>query len=266
MILSDIRDIITKPDSQFDTIGSFILSCSEDIIYEGLIKSYPIEAIIKAVYSQIQPNRRIVAEYIDKDKLFNSFTLIIEKNFSQIDIESILHSGEVYGWVIPIILFCNKDNQKLIQLSKNDITKINFIEAITDNVDNIRIKFEAKFDVELEKKNWPEQLFCLAPKNVKAKIEKIGLVPKAGKNIDHNQSRIYFAFDKFDLLNEMLPQLKRYNPSYKDGYVLITLDTSKFLSNVRLFQDINWPRKAVYTLVNIPQKSFIDISTQQESL
>jgi hypothetical protein len=267
MKLSDIKDIIMSNEDDI-LPGSYIIASEfeyeQNLIYESLIKSYPIESIIAAVHSSTYPNGRIAAEYIDDTQLFNSFTLIIEiKNNQPIDVNDLLHSAKVYGWVIPIILFFNEVGNKLAMLSKKDITQSKVEEVFEQYTDisQVKLKFEAKYDVELEKKRWPSELYCIAPITVKHKIERNGLVPKAGRNVDHELDRIYFAFNKEDLINDMLPQLKRNNASYQKGTLLITIDTSKLPGNVRLFQDVNWPGQAVFTLVNVPQTCFKNVET-----
>jgi len=127
------------------------------------------------------------------------------------------------------------------------------------------LKAEAKFDIEIDKDKdyYPDELYCLAPFKVKHKIEKNGLIPKSGKNLDGQPDRIYLAFNKNNLITHMLPQLQAKDIRYDRGAILITVDCKRFKNSttnkIRFFNDINWPDEAVYTIVNIPPYYISDI-------
>lgn len=225
-----------------------------NLIYEGLIKSYPMHSVIAFIKSAFNINCSTLRK--DKQKLYNCFAL--DAKIEQIDFDKLLVALNRDGWYIAFInLYSNKELK--IKLEKN-ITADNIDKAIKEfNCDYFAARIEAKYDVEIERKFWPKELYCVAPFQVKNKIEKIGLVPKSGKNLDNQPERIYMGIYKDELINHMLPQLKQKDNRYKEGTILITLNTSEFPENVRLFDDINFPDGAVYTLVNIPPKCITEI-------
>lgn len=231
MKLDELFDI-TKP---FDPHQQSLLFDAQNEIYEGLIKSYPIDSIIS--WFSIQKLKVIKTHY-------NFF--VVECKRDEIDPKEILRMVNTHGWFISLIQF-DYDATKVI--NKN----INEESFNTYNADNLSLKIEAKFDIELSKTKFPKELYCLAPLQVKDKIAKIGLVPKSGKNVDNQPPRIYLSKYRDALINEMLPQLQNKDERYLKGAILITLNTQQFPDNVRLFIDENWKNRAYYAIVNIPR-------------
>jgi hypothetical protein len=226
---------------------------AEDLIYEGLITSYPMLNVIELVNNKL----KCQTVKLKKDNHFYYNCFAINAELNNFDVELLFKLLNQCGWYIALIKFYK--NKQQVGILKKNITK-DEIKQFNTTASHFSLKIEAKFDVQIDRKIWPKQLFCLAPKKVKSKILKQGLVPKSGKNLDNQPERIYLAFNKENLLKEMLPQLKRNDERYQSGTILITLDTNKLPDNVRLFDDINWPDDAVYTIVNIPKYAISDIT------
>ena len=214
-----------------------------DVLYEGLITSYPLPVIIQDLHHKLKCKTQRLRK--DKSSFYNCFS--ISGHTKDVDFSQLLSILNLGGWFIALAsLYTGKTLIK--ELRKN----ISLTDLQDDKATSFEMKIEAKFDTQLSKEYWPEKLYCLAPSIVKKKIEKVGLVPKAGKNLDNQPDRIYLGFDKDKLVREMLPQLRVNDRRYKEGCILTTIDASKLPSKVRLFDDINWPGDAVYTIVNIP--------------
>lgn len=227
---------------------------ADEALYEGLIKSYPMLRTIENVHYKLKcQTQKLLKD--DRKSYYNCFAINGEMN--SFDFQILLDVLNKCGWYIVLIKFYNGKKQ-LGELKKNisiDSIKENIKEATS-----FSLKVEAKFDVELDRKRWPAELFCLAPLKVKDKIKKTGLVPKSGANLDNQPERIYFAINKNKLIREMLPQLKKNDVRYEEGTILMTLDTTKFNNKTRLFEDINWPDEAYYTLTNIPSYAITNIT------
>lgn len=251
MKLSEIvsLDQLRRYDKQnFLQPGNSLLVASkyielEDKLYEGLITSYPLQKIIETIHSKLECKTRKLRK--DHKSFYNCFSIVgltEEMNFKQL--LSILNLG---GWYIALAnLYDGKT--RVAELRKN----ITLSDLQNGKASSFEMKVEARFDIQIDRKYWPNELYCLAPSKVRNKIEKIGLVPKSGNNLDNQPERIYLGFDSEKLISEMLPQLKRKDKRYDDGVILVAIDTKKLPSNVRLFDDINWPEDAVFAIVNIP--------------
>jgi hypothetical protein len=216
-----------------------------DELYEALTKSFSIQKTIESIHWKLKcQTQKLLKD--DRKSYYNCFA--INGNIEDFDFQILLDILNLCGWYIAFIRFYNKKNQ-IEELKKNiSIDQIKKINGAT----SFQLKVEAKFDVEIGRSDWKDELFCLAPLKVKAKIKKLGLVPKSGKNLDNQPDRIYLAFNKQELIRDMLPQLKRKDDRYIEGAILITVDPKNFNDKTRLFEDINWPDKAAYTLTNIP--------------
>lgn len=223
----------------------------EDALYEGLTFSYSMLKTIQTVHSKLDCKTAKLRR--DSKNFYNCFAVSGKIPF---DFQTFLSILGLCGWYIAFIEFSD-ENRKTETLKKNISLSTLMDKAI--NFTHFQLKVEAKFDTEIDRKLWPSKLYCLAPLNVKNKIEKIGLVPKSGKNLDNQPERIYFAINRANLINQMLPQLKKNDNRYNDGAILITVDTDKFPERIKLYDDINWPGDAVYTIVNIPPRTIIDI-------
>lgn len=211
----------------------------EQNLYEGLIVSYPISKVLSTIH--LTPN---FSKKCRTKRWQNTFAVIGE--VSDFDFKRLLQILSQCGWFIAKMRFTDNDNHTTSTLDK-DINLQSIMSSVDKESVYFELKAEAKYDIELERDHWPKLLYCLAPYEVRDKISKIGLVPKAGKNVDGQPERIYLGLDKDLLIKEMLPQLQ-----HKNGTILITCNTSKFPRHVRLFDDPNYSIDVVYSVVNLP--------------
>ena len=223
-------------------------------LYEGLILSYNLKTIIQMIVCGFKC--KVTTKHKSLNELCNFFAITIYvKDFNY---DKLLAQLTKAGWFIAEMQFFN--NAELLHKLTKNITKETVTKAIENKAITIlAMRFEPKFDTEIEREKLPDKLYCIAPNSVKAKIEKNGLIPKSGKNLDNHPERIYLALDKDKLISEMLPQLKlkdtRYSHHYdnsKVGTILITINTNIIPDHVRFFDDVHWTADAVYTVVNIP--------------
>lgn len=211
---------------------------SVNLLYEGLITSYPINKIIKHL------NHKGYKIY-SYDKDMNIFKVLIYHN-SENDLKRQLtklsQSATVFGWVI------SKYASGIIY----EPTLQSYLLAIDNlSINYTYLTFEAIYDIEL--KQIPNNLYHLTPKENGDKILKYGLTPKYQEKREYHPDRIYF-FDKYDenMLIQLATQLKNAdkNSKYKSGiYYLLNISNPQHkIPGLRLFKDPHYLDKGVYTL------------------
>ena len=139
---------------------------------------------------------------------------------------------------------------------KNDFEYIKYtkesLEEFIDKkqyLDGLTITLEAKFDIEIYPKEFPEKLYHICPQDNLKKILQIGLVPRSGSKIANHPERIYFSFSAGNAL-AIAKRFKEYGLEKANGYSLLEINTSK-INHLRMFEDPNFKKFGVYIMVNV---------------
>ena len=240
----------------WDKFNDLILE--QEKLYEGLIKTYPIEDTVKKLNKEY-PNNRI--EIYSNDKYLTKYISIeIDK---EIDSNNLLNTMNTYGW------FLSHPKPKFLN---DELKKIN------DNY-SVIFRFEAKYDTEVTNEIEPKRFLHLTQySNLKNIIEK-GLYPKTNSKVTYHPERIYLLpietkvnslmnlLKQFFILNlnvfgtDIKANIKKEN---NQKYVVIEINLGDTVSTeyntpkprIKFFRDPNAPG-GFYTLENIHPKNII---------
>lgn len=202
-----------------------------NVLYEGLITSYSVKDTIRYFTENIKKKglKNIRYSYSYNNLALPYIIILFNYNsYSTIIGEWIISLFKVCGWEIADI----SDINGIKLRDKNN----SFDEMINSNVG--RFVFRAKFDVEIEKKNWPKYLYHMSPSIKKDKILKKGLIPKTENKLIKHEDAVYMLDmnDKIDI--EILAQdlndrsIKKHN-----SYSLFEINTTLFPEFFKLYMD-----------------------------
>jgi hypothetical protein len=253
-----------NPDDPYDGFSenfkqSLIEIKKEKLVYEGLIVTYQIGSVITMIQQKwnfVKVRRGQTGFGFES----NDFKIFIDiSNINQIDFDDLLRILNTSGWFIAkIIGYFNKQiisNYDKDTIDEKSITK--FIEE-TNSINMIEFSIEAKFDLEADKKFWPEYLYHVTHEKIIGKIKKKGLIPKSQNKMAIHPERIYLVANK-DFAEKQLYYELRNKSNYKsENWFILTIRTSEFQRFTRLFKDQNC-EYACYTLSNIPPRAITNI-------
>jgi hypothetical protein len=223
---------------------------NQNLVYEGLIKTYSISTTIsslKAKWSEFKFNKDLPENGIEP----NDFTIVISLPFD--DFENLLKLINTLGWFISVVYYKKQKTESLSSSNEVDLNSIKNNVKKLKEASQVLLKIEAKYDLELDRKFWPEELYHVTSDFNISKIRKIGLVPKSKNKISTHPERIYFGVNKGFLISGLAPQLKLSGMSK-----LLIISTDKLPENVRFFRDPNYAN-GMYTLANIPAYAILSI-------
>jgi hypothetical protein len=227
---------------------------------EGLIKTYNGDVVLKQILKTLKLFRlNTIGEYKDGKikltiKYFNTIPLNqIENIFDQIHV-SVVNNG---GWFPSLI-----ETTKLSGISKPDKYDLFKIVKIHDEISELTIYFESKFD-EIDT-NIPDKLYHLSIKEYSDKIKKYGLIPKSKSKLTSHLDRIYLCKTYQDCL-DLIPKMMFYYTGEKDeniyrlGKKLFNKDITPIIYEIdnsdkfidKLYVDVNYDEKGFYTLNNV---------------
>jgi hypothetical protein len=219
----------------------------EDIdLFDELEITHPLETSIEMLqnWGAWDNNKFIHYEIFDGIKILAKIDKITEEEFDRI-----LKTSNSMGY-FPSHLYTEHNNYGR-KYSKEDA--VNLIKNNTP----FRIKFEAKFDMEIA--NTPKTLYHITDIKHKDKILKLGLCPKAKEKTAAHPGRVYLSFKKEDAY------LFAYHPkSYIITPIMFEIDLTKSYKQIRLFVDPNFRNKGVYTYQNIPPNCLTIIDLLQK--
>jgi hypothetical protein len=205
---------------------------------EGLIKTIEIGKAISILKKQFQD----INVYIYKiNKEINSFKINIDRPSFKI-IKKILTISNNLGWYPSFFRYKTKEDKIAADKWNDDILKV------LEQLDEITIDFEAKFDIEIDK--IPKALYHITPLINWEKIKKNGLAPKSRSKATFHPDRIFLANNEQDA--EELGS-KFYQKTGVKDWVVLKINTALVPGDyLKLYQDVNYKDKGFYTLNNIP--------------
>lgn len=212
-------------------------------LYEGLIKTYPINTTIK----KIEKDYQNTLTKIDKNN--SESIIVLTKNFKTI--KNIVKTMDMYGWF----------------LSKPKVGE-NIPTIHVDDNNYFQLRFEAKFDLDSTESIYQNKngkfLYHITPLVNLEKIKKIGLTPKTNSKLSYHPERIYFLknVDNENFIKNFVSKLfiiNKNNIDLKEKYVILKIDLGieekiETKPKIRFFVDPNMV-DAVYTLENISPNS-----------
>ena len=102
--------------------------------------------------------------------------------------------------------------------------------------------------------NIPDKVYHISKIKFRDKIKKIGLLPRGNERYD---DRIYVVFDKNDLTDKFIHNMKNHSGENKyDVYEILTNEL-----NLKFYRDPEYPDKGYYIKSNIPPKNIKLIDT-----
>jgi hypothetical protein len=222
----------------------------EQYLYEGLIWTHPIEPTVHHLNEIINGIDNIIFKQFPNENRFYIF--IKDGKISEKVLKWILTSTNNRGWC-PSYFVERPENI-------NYQSPEQFIGMVNRNV-NIKLVFDAKFDIEYGKDDFPDYvLYHATPMKYKEKILKIGLAPKSKSKAATHSHRVYFTFD-MNGINKLLQNPKFYPDETEFVIFKIDLWTLFKSRKIRFFEDPAYIGQAVYTYENIPPK-FITIEKE----
>lgn len=181
--LQEILDLMARIDKTYGpgTLFGESVDRFPILIKEGLIKSYPVSAVARAI-SQL-------------------FTLEFEGKISLgARIREKSSNGRI--WVSTEngndeVIYVEVDNPEIIENMDNHFLKYGWFNYRTDgNVRRYERKFGDRFSVR-QLRNVTDEIYHITTVDLRKKIEREGLIPKASKTLGFtNDERIYFSLEK----------------------------------------------------------------------
>lgn len=118
------------------------------------------------------------------------------------------------------------------------------------------LHFEAKYSDVINKEDLPDRVYHVTDERLLPKIQKQGLLPKAGSKKTKHPDRIYL-FANTENIKGLLD-----NPEiYIDSAVVLTIDISDFKKTTKFYVDPFLVDGGMYVLKNIPPNLIVDYRT-----
>ena len=218
-----------------------------DLIAEGLIKTYPINALKRNLTKEL--SALSIRFKIELD--YDTNTIII-KGFSTSmynkDLENLFKYIALFGYYPAIFFFYDNSNKLITELKyiKND-TYEQFYSKLNTLIKKsyyTEIIIESKFNKKITP---PDILYHVTKAKFKHKIFKIGLVSKSLSKKAFHSDRIYLGFDK-NITENLAYQFKD-----KDLYILLEINVKNL--HINFYDDPDFSEMGCYTYENIPPEN-----------
>lgn len=200
-------------------------------LYEGFLKSYPKEAVVRHFTTSSSFKGKIVDINV-KEKDNNTFSVNITIGNDAELLMKIIHDMETYGYYL-----LNKYKEG----------------------DNILYIFEPKYNIEATTdiyNKYGGRIYHTTNTKLIEKIKKNGLIPKTTCMIGDYPDRVYFSYNKNTAIG--FAEIKEL-PDKTDRHVLLTIQLDKEEWTRRKFFYDNNMIDSIYTLENIPPQWIIDM-------
>ena len=241
---------------------TFIEEDNPAIIYEGLIKTTSLEFSIvllrrwfKTYNMSDRHGNNIQYMNITKtqDGTLNVYVLPFINNKERI--KDFLTYINNLGYFVSTIISKKTTDKNYISEKFTEDKLYSFISQYSD-LDYIYVTLEAKFDVEIDSKDWPDKLYHITRQEVLPKIIRIGLTPRSEFKISTYPERIYFGIEYKRVINltHKFKNQARLKGKEDQKFAILEIDT-KSINYLRLFDDPNFKGYGYYALVNVPPKA-----------
>lgn len=212
------------------------------ILKEGLICTYPIDDVIKALA------RIFDLKIIDKNGLHDAFYQI-KSGMMETDCNGFICKNALNSEVLTFVVGNGMHNKDILDgyLNKYGYFLCN---EVSWGDGWARLQYEKKFDTnitDLVKRN--RYIYHICPDYLRDKITRQGITPHKSKfNGFRNDYRCYFFIKDFSFQNDI----------ETNAYLLITIDTRKIEQDIKFYVD---PRmdNGTYTLQGIGPNAIVDI-------
>lgn len=237
-----------------DILKGLIRDPFNGVIYEGLIKTTPIDQSLNILNRQLQ-------NYPELDLVDDGNQLIVGFKPKYIDYKISNYSGQTYdpnisnllkllnnlGYLPSIIKYelNNKGEQYVKKYSPKELRRL--IEE--DEPTYLIFVFEPKYDPIVTP---PEYIYHITSRKFLDNIKLIGLKPKTLNKRSTHPERVYFSLNKTS--SNSLWKNMEYHYGKDDG-ILLTISTTN-LNNI-FYNDPNFTGKGIYTYGNIPPSNII---------
>lgn len=235
---------------------------------EGLIRTIPLNAAIKSIHRNLQFSN--MDYVINTDTLNNTFDFIIKDLNLVIDLEIKFHAMEsiithncgYFPASIEIIYISGHTNK-----SKWYDKMFNMLCNNVDNIQQINIKYESKFDEYIDT---PSIMYHITNSCYVDKILKNGLVPKSKSKLSTHPDRIYLCdvLENCEKLRFQMYMSDSYNMNgvnykqknnKKTSYTILKIDMRNL--DIKVFKDPNYEEFGFYITKNIHKDRITVINT-----
>lgn len=213
----------------------------ENMLYEGLIKSHPLEHCI----SILSKNKYSVKQNSDANCFFLTHTFDNDYYSALIELTNLLSLTNNLGWYPTNMTYGPDFNDTIKWDKKQEAIKRLFINKYK----TIKFLFEPKYDTQAL--SFEARLYHITPTIYVEKILKNGLVPKSRSKKAYHPERVY--------LSRTLVDAQRLIPIFKanteiDNWTILMVDTI-LLNNLHLYKDQNFKDRGYWTLNTISPAS-----------
>ncbi|MFW6008302.1 MAG: hypothetical protein ACOCP8_03460 [archaeon] len=212
------------------------------LLKEGLIKTYPLNFIIKRLRDYGNP------KLIENNLYFN------------LKIEHLPKLDWVNSYINSFGYFISQYKVKFIGLTKSpnnyiDYKTIDEILSILDKIEDIWLVIEPKYDTTITGENI-KFLYHLTEKKYLERIKKNGLVLKSKSKKAYHPNRIYVV-DNIENLKTLALQFTEGGKTL-DDFIIIKIDYLK-TNKPKIYNDPNYYKFGYYIIDNISPDAIVDI-------
>jgi len=207
----------------------------QNLIYEGLITSHPIEKCY-IIFNRKFKNKLKLQRLKNYDLGISLIPFYIKKQYYN-DMVKLMNN---LGWHISEISY----------LTDKGFEYVSNINDLPNIANAVNIVFSSKFQIEFDNKKLPEFIYHVSLSKYKDKILKKGLIPKKKNKTALTQNAIFFSLTDKDykkLAKKLYPE--------ETEFVLLKINT-KGLKNKRFIYDPKVSNEqSIFTLENIDRNN-----------
>ncbi len=215
-------------------------------ITEGLIRTSPIGLTIYGVGIYVDDNDKVYKKKGEDNVFYVDVKQVKDKKYT----DKILTIANNYGW-FPSHLKVTYTDTQYGKIERGDkFTQERYETSFTLPQLGLLIKFEAKYDIEIDSKFYPKKLYHCTFLRKWEKIYKFGLYPKGNEKRLAHPDRIYLA--KTEDVAKLFAKNSKLQPKDK-MWVLLEIDFANVSDHVHLYKDPNFKESGYYVVHNIPR-------------
>lgn len=259
----EFEELYEQLDRMVDLInygsGTYINEENPYVLYEGLIRTASLDFTIVLLKRWFKMygmsdrhgvNLRYMSISKTQDDTLNVYILpfINKKEI----IKNFLTYINTLGYFISTIVSKKTSDKNFISEKFTEDKLYSFMNQYND-LDYIYVSLEAKFDIEVDSKDFPDKLYHITRQEVIPKIKRRGLSPRTESKISTHPEKIYFGIEYeriINLVNKFKDQAKLRGKN-DQKFAVLEIET-KSVPHLRLFEDPNYKGYGYYGLVNVP--------------